>query len=123
MTKIGDLAFYGCNSLKKISIPSSVIEIGNDVFREYSLLTDTTIYSLYSKIKSVKNLLSILRIIQNIQNPFSIKLLIEMILIFFNSHKKKNISAFYRPHKCKIELNLKFEKKKKNGHKFHLIFK
>ena len=43
MTEIGDSAFYRCTSLKSITIPSGVTSIGDEVFHGCASLTSITI--------------------------------------------------------------------------------
>ena len=43
VTSIGDKAFYDCESLTSITIPSSVTSIGNDAFSYCKSLTSITI--------------------------------------------------------------------------------
>ena len=61
---ISDFAFFGCSSLKRITIPEGVVNIGNSAFSECTSLTDVTIpdgvisigYGAFDSCDSVKSI-------------------------------------------------------------------
>lgn len=52
LTRIGDLAFYGCTALKSVSMPDSVTEVG---WYAFSGCTGLTMLDLSSKLKTIED--------------------------------------------------------------------